>query len=144
VSLDEVCGRAAGRLEGRFADAGMALQLQAEAATVVGDATLLEILLRNLLQNVLTHCPRGTRAEVDVTNRAGRVLLRVGDTGTGLAEDVRRQMSQDFSRLDSKGEGLGLGLAICHRIAEVHGAGIAFLAREDGARGLVVQVSFPA
>jgi signal transduction histidine kinase len=52
-------------------------------------------------------------------------------------------MSQAFTRLDSKGEGLGLGLAICHRIAKVHGADIVFLAREDGAPGLLVQVTFP-
>jgi two-component system, OmpR family, sensor histidine kinase QseC len=68
----------------------------------------------------------------------------VSDTGPGLTEDVRRQLAQDFSRLDSKGEGMGLGLAICRRIADVHGATIAFRAREDGATGLVVRVAFPA
>lgn len=144
VSLDDVCARVVERFDARFTDAGLALQLEAETATVVGDATLIEILLRNLLQNILTHCPQGTRAEVGVASADGRVRLRVSDTGAGLAGDVRRQMSQDFARLDSKGEGLGLGLAICHRIAKVHGAEIAFLAREDGASGLVVQVTFPA
>lgn len=142
VSLDGVCARVVGRLEPGFTESGMSLDLQAEHATVIGDPTLLEILLRNLLQNVLTHCPAGTRAEVSVASRDGRVRLRVSDTGTGLAEDLRRQMSQDFARLDSKGEGLGLGLVICHRIAKVHGAEIAFLAREDGTPGLVVQVTF--
>ena len=65
----------------------------------------------------------------------GGAELRVRDTGAGLGEDVRRQLARDFSRLDSKGEGMGLGLAICRRIADVHGADISFLAREDGARG---------
>jgi nitrogen fixation/metabolism regulation signal transduction histidine kinase len=47
-------------------------------------------------------------------------------------------------RLDSKSEGFGLGLAICQKIAAVHGATLTFLSRDDGAPGLVVQVDFPA
>ncbi len=144
VSLDGVCARIGDRFDDAFADAGMVLQLHAEAATVIGDVTLLEILVRNLLQNILRHCSEGTRAEVDVASVERRVRLRVSDTGAGLAEDLRRQMSRNFARLDSKGEGLGLGLAICHRIAKVHGAEIAFLARHDGMPGLVVQVTFPS
>ena len=144
LSLDGLCARVVERFDARFSDAGMTLALPAETVTVVGDRTLLEILLRNLLQNILRHCPEGTRAEVSVASREGRVRLRVSDTGSGLAGDLRQRMSQDFARLDSKGEGLGLGFAICHRIAKVHGAEIAFLAREDGKPGLVVQVTFPA
>jgi nitrogen fixation/metabolism regulation signal transduction histidine kinase len=45
-------------------------------------------------------------------------------------------------RLDSKSEGFGLGLAICQKIAEVHGARLRFLSR-PGTPGLVVQVDFP-
>lgn len=143
VSLDAVCDRVVERFDEKFTDAGMALELRAMPATVVGDPTLLEILLRNLLQNILVHCPRGAHADVEVASVNGRVRLRVADTGSGLAEELRQQMSQAFTRLDSKGEGLGLGLAICHRIAKVHGAEIVFLAREDGAPGLLVQVTFP-
>jgi signal transduction histidine kinase len=143
VSLDAACERVLERFDAKFNEAGMTLELRAVPATVVGDPTLLEILLRNLLQNIVVHCRRGTHAEVEVASVAGRVRLRVADTGSGLAEDLRRRMSQAFTRLDSKGEGLGLGLAICHRIAKVHGADIVFLAREDGAPGLLVQVTFP-
>ncbi|HEX7719951.1 MAG TPA: ATP-binding protein, partial [Woeseiaceae bacterium] len=70
------------------------------------------------------------------------VRLRVSDTGPGIAADTRLQMAQGFKQLDSKSEGLGLGLAICHRIAEVHGAAISFPARADGGSGLVVELEF--
>lgn len=143
VSLAGVCRCVVERFDAKFESAGMRLLLQAEPATVVGDPLLLEILVQNLLQNILRHCTPGTRAEVRVTGGGQGASLCVSDTGAGLEEEVRRQMSRDFTRLDSKGEGMGLGLAICHRIANVHGAEIELLTREDGAPGLVVQVTFP-
>ena len=143
VALDGICRSVVERFEDKFRSAGMAVELQAGAATVVGDAILLEILVRNLLQNVLRHCPAGTGVRVDVGGGDGGAVLRVSDTGPGLAVPVRWQLAQDFSRLDSKGEGMGLGLAICRRIADVHGAEISFQARDDATPGLVVRVAFP-
>lgn len=141
VALHDICHRAVERLEPGFSRAGMTIECRANPATVDGDATLLEILVRNLLQNVLLHCPAGTRADVTVDGGDG-VRLRVSDTGPGLGDDLRRQMAHGFTRLDSKSEGLGLGLAICHRIAEVHDARLAFAARDDGSPGLVVTLTF--
>ena len=40
--------------------------------------------------------------------------------------------------------GAGLGLAICAKIAEVHGATLSFLSRNDGRAGLVVEIDFPS
>lgn len=144
VSLDGICRTVVSRFGEKFRSAGMTLELDARPATIVGDSMLLEILVQNLLQNVLRHCASGTDARVEVAGLEDGVGLRVSDTGAGLGEEVRRQLARDFSRLDSKGEGMGLGLAICRRIADVHGAEISFRAREDGATGLVVRVAFPA
>ena len=62
------------------------------------------------------------------------VMSHQNDTGPGIEETQREQMTRRFARLDSRQEGLGLGLAICHKIARAHGATLAFLARDDGAR----------
>jgi len=45
--------------------------------------------------------------------------------------------------MDSRAGGLGLGLAICRRIADVHNARLTFGARQDGQPGLSVEVIFP-
>jgi signal transduction histidine kinase len=144
VSLTDTVGRAVGRFAGKFRSAGMTLASRGSAFNIKGDATLLDMLVQNLLQNVLVHCPPGTHADVLLDGMPAGVRMRVSDNGPGIAGDTRRQMAQGFRQLDSKSEGLGMGLAICHRIAEVHGAAISFPAREDGGSGLVVEVIFSA
>ena len=151
VEIGSLFERVTGRFTGKFARAGMVLRTELAPATIVGDATLLDILLQNLLNNVLNHCPAGTVAEVTLQRcsepgggPARHLRLRVSDTGPGISEDTRRQMSRGFLRLDSKSEGFGLGLAICQKIADVHGAALRFLPRGNGAPGLVVEVDFPS
>lgn len=151
VELASLFGRVTDRFREKFAASGMTLRSELSPATVPGDATLLDVLLQNLLNNILHHCPPGTVADVRLERPAvpdGRgsdhVRLRVSDTGGGIPADRRRQMTRGFLRLDSKSEGFGLGLAICRKVADVHGATLQFLAREDGEPGLVVVVDFAA
>lgn len=144
VSIADICGQVIERFDEKFRNAGMRLDSRLTPASVNGDSTLLDMLVQNLLQNVLLHCPAGTHAEVVVDSLPSGVRLGVSDTGHGIAENTRRQMAQGFKQLDSKSEGLGLGLAICHRIAEVHGASISYPTRDDGGPGLVVELAVPA
>jgi len=148
VEISSLYQRVIDRFSEKFTSKGMVLRSDLLPATVDGDATLLDILLQNLLNNVLNHCAAGTVAEVRLerssTEDAGEHLrLEVSDTGPGISEDTRRQMSRGFMRLDSKSEGFGLGLAICQKIAEVHGARLRFLSRPGSTPGLLVQVDFP-
>jgi signal transduction histidine kinase len=150
VEMSSLYQRVIERFSEKFTKKGMVLRSDLLPATIDGDATLLDILLQNLLNNVLNHCTASTLAEVRLERYSNKapglenehLRLTVSDTGQGISEDTRRQMSRGFMRLDSKSEGFGLGLAICQKIAEVHGANLQFLSRPDGAPGLVVQVDF--
>ena len=143
VRLDEVCQRVAGRFAQRIADCGVTLRMDLKPATVAGDEALLEILLENLLTNVIRHCPRGCEIDLRVLEESGRAALELTDTGPGIAAQQRERLTRRFARLDHKQEGLGLGLAICHKIVQAHGAALAFHARADGRPGLRVAVTFP-
>lgn len=143
VALAELFGRVLERHREAFHRAGIELEGRLLPASVAGDPLLLEILLRNLLNNIIDHCPPGCRAEVLLEVADGGPLLTVSDTGPGIEESRRRRMSCGATRLDSRSGGHGLGLAICHRIAEVHGASLRFEARPDGRPGLRVEVRFP-
>jgi signal transduction histidine kinase len=144
LQLADVFARVLDRFADRFRQAGMTLESRLAPAKAAGDATLLEILLRNLLDNVLAHCQPTVRADVRLDSVAGCARLQVSDTGPGIPEATRRRMSEGFTHLDTKSEGFGLGLAICHKIAEVHGAALAFHGREDGTSGLRAEIVFPA
>jgi signal transduction histidine kinase len=144
VEISSLYGRVIDRFDEKFKNKGMVLRSDLLPATIDGDATLLDILLQNLLNNVLNHCSASTRAEVRLELEGEHLRLTVSDTGPGISEDTRRQMSRGFMRLDSKSEGFGLGLAICRKIAEVHGATLKFLSHANGAPGLVVQIDFSA
>ena len=112
----------------------------AQSAPVRGHGDLLEALLRNLVDNAVRYSPEGSTIEV----RVGAASLSVSDAGPGVAPAEREKLGQRFFRILGSGQsGSGLGLSIVRRIAEIHGARLAF-ADGPGGRGLRVSVEFPA
>ena len=110
---------------------------------VHGDARLLGILLRNLLDNAIRYGPSGSVVRVDLTRRNDRVVATVSDRGPGVAPDERRRLGQRFERLGvADVPGTGLGLSIVKRIAVLHDATVSFDEAEGG--GLAVRVFFAA
>jgi hypothetical protein len=75
--------------------------------------------LRNLISNGLKH--GGGSVQVVATPVAGRLQLSVVDHGPGIAPEDQSRIFDEFVRLEGKGasEGLGLGLAIVRRIADL-------------------------
>ncbi|EKE69556.1 ATP-binding protein [Gallaecimonas xiamenensis] len=136
LALGPALAQLAERYQPRFAARDMALTWQLDQGQVRGDATLLLVLAENLLSNALRHCPGGTRVQLGW--QQGELWVR--DDGPGLAAEQRARMAEPFTRLDSKSDGLGLGLAICQQVAEIHGARLSF---DDGQPGLWAGVHFP-
>lgn len=115
-----------------------------ETAPVAGDAVLLAVLLRNLLDNAVRYTPPGGEVEVSVKPAAGGVSLAVVDSGPGIPEAERGKVFDRFHRVLGTGEeGSGLGLSIVRRIADLHRATVV-LGEGPGGRGLRVEVTFPA
>jgi signal transduction histidine kinase len=117
---EEVLAMSAGDAIARHCD----LVLCDGDARVRGDALLLEVLLRNLIDNSLRHSG-ATRIEVSIAQEDARAVLTVVDNGCGIAADQRERVQQRFYRgasADScSSAGSGLGLSIVRRIAELHG-----------------------
>lgn len=125
-------------------DRQQALELQAQApCTVRADATLLAVLVRNLVDNALRYSPPGARVLVAVDTADGHVRLRVQDSGPGLAPDALARLGERFFRVLGTGQGgSGLGWSIVRRIAAVQGA--QWHARRSAALGgLDVMVDWP-
>jgi signal transduction histidine kinase len=132
IILDQVT-----RFQSICAEHGMTLTLDHDDLTVHGDATLLQVMIGNFLQNCLRYCPNGT----DIQVRWRDQILTVADNGPGIPTARMETMTQRFTSLDQKGEGLGLGLSIALKIADLHGA---HLALHDAQPGLRIVVNFGA
>lgn len=90
---------------------------------VVGDAALLQIALRNLLDNALRYSPAASTILIEATVGAGGIELAVVDAGPGMSPASLQRLGERFYRdPENAVEGNGLGLAIVVRIAELHGA----------------------
>jgi two-component system sensor histidine kinase QseC len=122
----------------------IALELDApEAMAVQGNADLLRILLRNLVDNAVRYTPAGGRIEVRVGREGPSVRLAVADSGPGIPPSQRAQALRRFYRLAEQDiQGSGLGLSIAARIAELHGARLD-LADGIGVPGLSVSLLLP-
>lgn len=107
------------RLIAEHPGADIVARFAAPSLSVRTDPVLLERLLRNLLSNGLKH--GGGSVRVVATPVAGRLQISVMDRGPGIAPEDQGRVFDEFVRLEGKGasEGLGLGLAIVQRIADL-------------------------
>jgi len=114
------------------------------AAPAMGDPSLIESLVANLVDNALRHNIVGGRVEISTTTAAGRSRVSVGNTGPVIPPDEIERLFRPFQRLGNERirltDGHGLGLAIVHAIASAHGATLVAQARTEG--GLDVEVTF--
>jgi two-component system, OmpR family, sensor histidine kinase QseC len=110
---------------------------------VLGNRGLLAILTRNLVDNAVRYSAAHGSVRVQTSRDGGVATLVVTDQGPGIAAEDREQLGQRFHRLAGGREsGIGLGLSIVKRIAELHRARVRFL-DGPGGRGLSVVVEFP-
>ncbi len=108
---------------------------------VAGDRFLLRDLIDNLVDNALRYTPARGAVTVSCLRDGQHGVLRVEDSGPGIAPAERERVFDRFVRLDDKTTGSGLGLAIVRDIALAHGATIAIDSGDGG--GAVFSVRFP-
>jgi PAS domain S-box-containing protein len=126
VDLAEAVSRAAEIAAPGIAHAGHRLDvdLPPEPLLVTGDLARLTQLLGNLLTNAARYTPDGGRITVRGGRDGGEAFVTVRDTGRGIAPDnleaIFGMFVQGKEPLQRVGGGLGIGLALARRIAELH------------------------
>ncbi len=92
---------------------------ETDGPAFVGDRIKLRQALRNLVANALEAQPQGGSVHIACRRQGGEVLFDVYDAGPGIAPELRRRVTDPF--FTTRAGGTGLGLALVHTIAELHG-----------------------
>jgi PAS domain S-box-containing protein len=100
------------------------VSLDAEEVVVDVDAAKVERIVENLLANASRHTPAGTPVSVRVMAAQGGVVLVVEDRGPGVPPEIRESIFEPFRQGPDAPEhspGVGVGLTLVRRFAELHG-----------------------
>ncbi|MDO9712521.1 sensor histidine kinase [Paracraurococcus lichenis] len=126
LDLGEVVRQCVARLAAPAAAKGVRLAFaRSRTALFRGDGGMLQAIFSNLIGNAVKFTPIGGRVDVRLTVGADSISFRVQDTGQGLPEGLPPSSGEAFWQADGgtarASVGLGLGLAIARRAAELHG-----------------------
>lgn len=120
------------------------LRLNTGDWAVHSDPDLMALLLGNLVSNAIRYTDRGG-VLLSARRRGERVLIEVWDTGQGISPAHQREVFKPFYQVGevqpNRLHGIGLGLAIVHRLA--HRLGLAVDLRSEPGRGSHFSVSLP-
>ncbi|WP_295458191.1 two-component system sensor histidine kinase KdpD [uncultured Thiodictyon sp.] len=126
LPIEEVVGSALRANAALLAGIEVATQIPADLPLVSCDAVLMERVLSNLLDNAAKYSPPGGVIRVAATVAGPWLRVQVTDAGPGLPPGQQERVFDKFTRgeRESVRPGVGLGLAICRAIVEVHGGTI--------------------
>ena len=146
IPLDEIALKAFEQSEAlaRQKDINLTIK-RIDATTVFGEETLLSSMILNILENAIKYSRTGGRVELSLENQRNQAALTIRDNGIGIP---RKDLPYVFNRFftadrqnQKKQGGLGLGLAIVSRIAEMHRATIKL--QSTVSKGTTFKITFP-
>jgi CheY-like chemotaxis protein len=131
------------RSEGTSKRVAIVFEKKAEASCVMGDAARLQQVFWNVIKNGVKFTPSGGEVRIVTSNFDGEIVVRVTDTGIGIAPEALPKIFQAFEQgtlATGSFGGLGLGLAITRAIVQMHGGKI--VAESEGVnRGATFSVA---
>lgn len=143
VDLEELWLKLAYEFAPRAAKKQISLTVDFAVASVSGHAFALSLMLRNLVANAINYTPQRGSVQVSSFAQGESVLLRVDDSGPGIAAVERERAFERFNRLgQTQIDGVGLGLSIVLSVVELHRARIQLLVSPLG--GLRAEVALAA
>jgi signal transduction histidine kinase/ActR/RegA family two-component response regulator len=125
---------------------GHVVAVEGQGVIVDADPTRLEQIVGNLLDNALKYTAPDGRVEVTIRGADGLGRVTVRDTGVGISPEVLARIFEPFAQTEQplarERGGLGLGLALVHRLVELHGGRVMLTSAGPG-QGTTADVWLP-
>jgi len=134
------------RIGTEWQDTGRPLELVVEPVVARVDPAMVERILENLLANAARHTPPDTLVWVRVARRDQGVLIAVEDAGGGVPPELRAALFEPFRQgpdAPAHTPGVGIGLSLVARFAELHGGRAWVEERPGGGSSFRVLLSDP-
>lgn len=136
VDLGQVVREARESAQAAAAERGITLEVRVTAAPQVrGERFLLVQAVGNLVQNAIEFSPRGATVHLTLRPAAGRAVVTVEDSGTGVPDYAREKIFDRFYSLprpDTGRKSSGIGLSIVREVARLHGGDATLQNRPEG------------
>jgi two-component system CheB/CheR fusion protein len=138
VDLRLIAAEAAEAVRSQMADKGLTFTVESapDPLWVHGDSARLQQIQMNLLSNAAKYTPRGGRVWLQIRAEASGAVIRVKDTGAGIAPQMLESVFDLFVQakhtLDHSGGGLGVGLTLVRALVELHGGTVSAHSDGDG------------
>jgi two-component system, OmpR family, sensor histidine kinase KdpD len=144
-SVEDLVESVLDKLRPSVEDRKIELKIAAGLPPVWVDGELIEVALRQLVDNAFKYSPAGSPVSLTAELRDNRVVVSVGDHGPGIPEAEQSRIFEKFYRAEAARHqipGAGLGLVIAREIIHAHGGEI-WVDSKPG-EGAVFQLSLPA
>ena len=144
-AVEEMVGEAIARVRGRYPGQKIHVRVPDELLIAEMDATLMEQVILNLVENAIKHNNGPVEVTLTVTKQKKQAVFQLMDNGRGLKpEEIPTLFQGGVSMQDGHADatrGMGIGLSICQSIVKAHGGAIKAENRAEG--GAVFSFTLP-
>ena len=135
--LDELIDSVMLKFRKRYPGQEVSLELPEEIVVIPMDATLIEQVLINLLENAVLHAQGMTELSLQVFTLGNQAIFEIRDNGCGIDEERLKHIFSGYMEAadntsDSQKRNSGIGLSVCATIIRAHGGDISAVNRKSG------------
>lgn len=144
VSLPDLVSVALAADQGEIALRHLAVENQMVPATVMGNETLLALMVANVVDNAVLHNVEGGQVHISNDSDGVSARLVIENGGAVLDENEVQLLGEPFHKIGAErvanGHGVGLGLSIVSAITTAHGGALQLRARPEGGLRVVIEL----
>ncbi|MBC7667214.1 MAG: sensor histidine kinase KdpD [Gemmatimonadaceae bacterium] len=146
IDVRDVLGAAAERVTRRLGGRPLTRDFPAELSLVRADASLLEQVVVNILENAIAYSPAGAQIEMAAYEDRGNVVISIEDEGRGIPPGELERVFEKFRRMEEPTDrtgGVGLGLSIAKGFVDAMNGRIAAASPIHDGKGTRILISLP-